>query len=169
MILGAAKNGPAIPKIDKRWLPFYRRLLKLRDYFLDQQHDLTMKAREIEPHYLQREPADVAEADFERDFDLGKVSADQELLNEIDAALDRIELGTYGICEQTGKPIPKDRLEAVPWTRFTVEAEREIESRHGGIRPSLGPLRPLRRESEESGELEMRSKPETEEAEEPRE
>ena len=48
-------------------------------------------------------------------------------------ALKRIEKNTYGICELTGKPIPKARLEAIPWTRFTVEAQAQLE-RDGALR-----------------------------------
>ena len=43
---------------------------------------------------------------------------------EIEEALKRIEKGTYGVCELTNKPIPRARLEAIPWTRFTVTAHR---------------------------------------------
>ena len=46
---------------------------------------------------------------------------------EIDEALKRIELGTYGTCEMSGKPINKERLEAIPFARFTVECQSQIE------------------------------------------
>jgi hypothetical protein len=52
---------------------------------------------------------------------------------EIEEALKRIEKGTYGTCELTGKSIPKARLEAIPWTRFTVEAQAQLE-REGALR-----------------------------------
>jgi RNA polymerase-binding transcription factor DksA len=55
-------------------------------------------------------------------------SFEQEALYEIDAALKRIEDGTYGICELTGKPIPWERLEAIPWTRFSLEAQNQLGS-----------------------------------------
>lgn len=51
----------------------------------------------------------------------------RELLREIDAALQRIEDGTYGICEKTGKPIAKARLEAIPTARLCIEAQEEEE------------------------------------------
>lgn len=47
----------------------------------------------------------------------------QKFLEEIDEALLRIQDGTYGICQATGKPIPKERLESVPHTRFSIEAK----------------------------------------------
>ncbi|WP_438420048.1 TraR/DksA family transcriptional regulator [Bacillus siamensis] len=52
---------------------------------------------------------------------------DQNLLDEVNAALERMDKGTYGICEKTGKEIPYERLEAVPYARMTVEAQREAE------------------------------------------
>jgi RNA polymerase-binding transcription factor DksA len=64
---------------------------------------------------------------FDRDFVLSLVSSEQEALSEIDAAIKRIHDGTYGICETTGKPIAKERLLAVPFTRFSAEAQKQIE------------------------------------------
>ncbi|MDZ7691122.1 MAG: TraR/DksA C4-type zinc finger protein [Balneolaceae bacterium] len=49
----------------------------------------------------------------------------QKFINEIDNALERIENKTYGICQATGKPIAKERLEAVPHTRFSIEAKKK--------------------------------------------
>jgi len=64
---------------------------------------------------------------FDRDFVLSLVSNEQEALTEIDAAIKRIQDGTYGICEITGKPISKDRLLAVPFARNSAEAQKELE------------------------------------------
>jgi RNA polymerase-binding transcription factor DksA len=64
---------------------------------------------------------------FDRDFVLSLVSSEQEALSEIDAAIKRIHDGTYGVCESSGKPIPKERLLAVPFTRHTAEAQKLIE------------------------------------------
>jgi RNA polymerase-binding transcription factor DksA len=82
-------------------------------------------------------PADAATDSFDRDLVLGLASFEQGGLYEIDAALRRIDDGTYGLCELTGRPIPWKRLEAVPWTRFSVEAERRVE---GNDRPHIGAL-----------------------------
>jgi RNA polymerase-binding transcription factor DksA len=48
----------------------------------------------------------------------------QDKLDEINAALDRIELGTYGVCEDTGKKIQKERLEEIPDARFSMKAKK---------------------------------------------
>lgn len=77
--------------------------------------------------------ADSGTDNFDRDFALSLLSSDQDAVYEIEEALKRIERNTYGICELTGKPIPKDRLEAIPWTRFTVQAQAQLE-REGALR-----------------------------------
>jgi RNA polymerase-binding transcription factor DksA len=77
--------------------------------------------------------ADTGTDNFDRDFALSLLSSDQDAIYEIEEALKRIERGTYGVCELTGKPIPKARLDAIPWTRFTVEAQIQLE-REGQLR-----------------------------------
>jgi len=62
--------------------------------------------------------ADLGTDNYEIENTLGLVESERKLLSEIDAALQRIEDGTYGICEGTGQPILKGRLEAIPWTRY---------------------------------------------------
>src|SRR5437667_415062 len=71
--------------------------------------------------------ADAATDTYDRDFALSMLSCEQDSLYEIDEALDRIRDGTYGVCELTGKKIEPQRLEAIPWTRFTAEAEKQLE------------------------------------------
>lgn len=53
---------------------------------------------------------------------------DEQLEGEIDAALKRMEDGTYGICEKTGKEIPYERLKVVPYTRFSIDAKKNEET-----------------------------------------
>jgi RNA polymerase-binding transcription factor DksA len=77
--------------------------------------------------------ADSGTDNFDRDFALSLLSSDQDAIYEIEEALKRIEKNTYGICELTGKPIPLPRLDAIPWTRFTVEAQSQLE-REGALR-----------------------------------
>lgn len=71
--------------------------------------------------------ADIGTDNYEQEFALGLMDSERKLLREIDDALQRIEDGTYGICEGTGKPIPKARLEAQPWARYCVEYARMLE------------------------------------------
>ncbi len=71
--------------------------------------------------------ADLGTDNFEQEFSLELMDSERRLLEEIEAALHRIETGTFGICEGTGKPIPKARLEAQPWARYSVEYAKLIE------------------------------------------
>jgi RNA polymerase-binding transcription factor DksA len=74
--------------------------------------------------------ADAGSDAYDRDFALSLLSQEQDSLYEIDQALKRLENGTYGICEMSGKQIPKARLEALPFTRYTVECQAELEKRN---------------------------------------
>ena len=71
--------------------------------------------------------ADMGTDNYEQEFTLGLVEKDRNLLREINAALAKIQNGTYGICEGTGKPISKPRLEAQPWARYSIEYARQME------------------------------------------
>jgi DnaK suppressor protein len=64
--------------------------------------------------------ADIGTDNYEQEFALGLLDSERKLLREINDALQRIEDGTYGICEGTGEAIPKARLEASPWARYCV-------------------------------------------------
>jgi RNA polymerase-binding protein DksA len=67
---------------------------------------------------------DTATATFDRELDEGLAEGAQQTLDEIDAALKRIDDGTYGICEVCGKPIGEERLRAIPWTRYCIDDQR---------------------------------------------
>jgi len=71
--------------------------------------------------------ADMGTDNYEQEFTLGLVEKDRQLLREINNALAKIQDGTFGICEGTGKPIAKPRLEAQPWARFSIEYARQKE------------------------------------------
>lgn len=64
--------------------------------------------------------ADAGSDTFELENTLGLMDSERKLLHEIDEALERIENNTYGICEGDAEPIPKARLQAIPWARFCV-------------------------------------------------
>lgn len=135
-ILGrpVAKNrDDGMPKkIKAEWQPFYARLMELREQLLRQMDGLAKEsAEEIAGYSLHM--ADSGTDNFDRDFALSLLSSDQDAIYEIEEALKRIEKNTYGICELTGKAIPKARLEAIPWTRFTVQAQAQLE-REGALR-----------------------------------
>jgi RNA polymerase-binding transcription factor DksA len=127
---GSRRNGDV--KIKAEWQVFYDRLLELRDQLLRQMNGLAKEsAQEMAGYSLHM--ADSGTDNFDRDFALSLLSSDQDAIYEIEEALKRIEKNTYGICELTNKPIPRARLEAIPWTRFTVTAQAQLE-KDGALR-----------------------------------
>lgn len=71
--------------------------------------------------------ADLGTDSYEQEFTLELMDSERRVIAEIDYALNRIEQGTYGICEVDGEPIPKQRLEAIPWARFCVNCASLLE------------------------------------------
>jgi RNA polymerase-binding protein DksA len=71
--------------------------------------------------------ADVGTDNFEQEFTLGLIESERQILREIQEALIRIDDGKFGICQGTGKPIPRVRLEAMPWAKYTVEYSQALE------------------------------------------
>jgi len=111
------------------------RLLALKDTLLDSMTGVARDnlrtggdAHEVSAHGLHQ--ADAGSDAYDRDFALNLLSQEQDALFEIDEALKRIARGTYGTCEMSGKQIPKARLEARPFARFTVECQNEIEKKN---------------------------------------
>lgn len=71
--------------------------------------------------------ADAGSDAYDKDFALSLLSQEQDALYEVEEAIKRLEAGTYGICEMSGKPIPHLRLQALPFARLTVECQAEFE------------------------------------------
>jgi len=130
-VVPVKSNGDA-SKVKPQWVKYHRHLMELRDRLLHQMSGLAKEsAEEMSSYSLHM--ADSGTDNFDRDFALSLLSSDQDAIYEIEEALKRIEKKTYGICELTGKPIPATRLDAIPWTRFTVEAQSQLE-REGALR-----------------------------------
>jgi RNA polymerase-binding transcription factor DksA len=131
-ILGGPAPDARRVKINAKWGRLHRHLLETREYLLAQAGKLARQAAEGTPTFSMH-MADAGTDSFDRDFALSMLSSDQDALYEVNAAINRMENGTYGICELTGKPIPKSRLEAIPWARFSAPAQRQLE-RDGVVR-----------------------------------
>jgi RNA polymerase-binding transcription factor DksA len=155
----SASNGKV--KIKAEWNKYYRNLLDLRERLLNQMSGLAKESAEEMANYSLH-MADSGTDNFDRDFALSLLSSDQDAIYEIEEALKRIEKNTYGICELTGKPIPRTRLDAIPWTRFTVEAQSQLE-REGALRQrrlgALGTVDNAGSVDIEEGEEEAEEKP----------
>jgi RNA polymerase-binding transcription factor DksA len=136
-----------------------QKLLELRDAMVDSmagvaQGTLRSRAEGSEASAFGMHQADAGSDAYDRDFALSLLSQEQDALYEIDEALKRIEMGTYGKCEMSGKPIPHARLEAIPFARFTVECQSQLEKQNKAsrVRHSVTSLFGLT--DEEGGETE---------------
>jgi DnaK suppressor protein len=136
---------------ERKLTPFIRKqkdkLLQLRDAIVDSmagvaQDTLRARAEGSEASAFGMHQADAGSDAYDRDFALSLLSQEQDALYEIDEALKRIDLGTYGVCEMSGKPIPHARLEAIPFARFTVECQSQLEkqSKQSRVRQSVTSL-----------------------------
>jgi DnaK suppressor protein len=152
------RSFDASAKIKPEWVKYQQTLLDLRERLISQMSGLAKESAEQMASYSLH-MADSGTDNFDRDFALSLLSSDQDAIYEIEEALRRIERNTYGVCELTGKPIPKARLEAIPWTRFTVEAQAQLE-RDGALRQRrLGSLGTI----DASGAVEVEEDDEAEE------
>lgn len=120
--------------VPDKYRRYYRLLLDLRHHVLTQLGEHTeetlRKSAKDDSGDLSgygQHMADAGTDTFDRDFALSLVSSEQEALSEIEAAIKRVHDGTYGICELTAKPIAKERLLAVPFTRYSAEAKKQVE------------------------------------------
>jgi RNA polymerase-binding transcription factor DksA len=150
---------------ERRLDPFTRgqkeKLLQLRDAMVDSmagvaQDTLRARAEGSEASAFGMHQADAGSDAYDRDFALSLLSQEQDALYEIDEALKRIELGTYGKCEMSGKPILHARLEAIPFARYTVECQSQLEkqSKASRVRQSVTSLFGLTDDEARDGEEE---------------
>ncbi|MCX5690301.1 MAG: TraR/DksA C4-type zinc finger protein [Planctomycetota bacterium] len=136
--LGAHGNEQAeIPKIDgkspfnKRELERYRAMLiRKRAELVGDINTMESEALRGQSGSMSNSPNHMAEQGseaYDQALSLDLAAADRKLIREIDDALERIKDGTYGLCQMTGNPIKPDRLEELPWARYSIEAARELE------------------------------------------
>jgi len=116
-------TGPSTPK---QWAKHRRQLLAAREHFLGHRGAL-VRDSERPTDLTTHDFADEAAEALNHDVAASVLHATDDVLLEIEAALQRIEDGAYGRCEITGGEIPEKRLTAIPWTRYTASAESELE------------------------------------------
>jgi RNA polymerase-binding transcription factor DksA len=129
------ERPPKTLKLSKEAANRYRALLlDLRDRLIDRVNFLASDnlkrshrdaSGELSGYSLHM--ADAGTDNFDREFALSLVSNEQDALYEIEEALRRLDAGTYGLCEICEKPIRKERLEAVPFARFCVHCQAQVE------------------------------------------
>lgn len=133
------KETLALLKADPEWPAFLEQqklaLLKLRD-------DLVPNMQNVTRDHLRSGASNVSSSSGQhigdagseaevRDLTIRLLDKDREQIFEIDAALERIRRGTYGICEISLEIIPKKRLEVRPFCRLTVKCQEEYEKKYG--------------------------------------
>ena len=121
-------------KVPGKFEPYYKLLVQLRRQLTE----------ELDPHTREtvKKPGKDASGDsagnnqnladegtepFDRDFALSLVSSEEDALAEIEEAIQRIYDGTYGVCKVTGKQISRERLLAVPFTKYSLQGKEDLE------------------------------------------
>ena len=151
-----ADPAEAAARIPEKWRRYHKLLLEARAKLEDAVNRHTDEALKKSGKddagdlsgYSQHQ-ADAGTDTADRDFALNLIASEQAQIKEIDDALERMRLGTYGACEITGRPIPPSRLASVPQTRYSIEGQRELERQRRALRRRGG--NPLGAEGDEVG------------------
>lgn len=130
-----AASRPRKGEVPAKWQKYYDALIDMREHLREglelHSHETLRRSSKDDSGDLSgygQHMADAGTDAFDRDFALSLVSSEQEALNEIEDAIDRIFDGSYGVCEITGTTIAAERLEAVPFTRYSVQGQKQLES-----------------------------------------
>lgn len=121
---------PAKVRIPRKYRPIYEALVRLHDRITRQINflatdNLNRSQNDTEVNFRSEEQGT---DNFDRDFALNRVSLDQDIILEIDQALNRIQMGTYGVCESCGRSIERARLAALPYSRMCVTCQSKAET-----------------------------------------
>lgn len=142
-ILGSIKRA----KIPVQWANHHERLCAERDKLLDRD---CSQGESFQPKL--DDLADAASEESQRGLTMVGATARQAAIAEVVDALRRIERGTYGVCEITGEPIEAERLNSIPWARYSLEGQQQLE-RAGLVRkfglPALEGMGPETAEADE--------------------
>ena len=122
-----------------KWSWHQRTLLEFRERLMKERTErLSTAAQPIER--FSQSQADAASDEFDHDLALSQLTSEDDWIHQLDAALDRIQQGTYGVCQETGRPIAPARLRAVPWALYSKDVQLEKERRGETDSPHLGTL-----------------------------
>jgi DnaK suppressor protein len=107
-----------------------QRLIDLKDELARVRDGLDEDERELEgggDDFAETDSGDMSQSIFDRELDASVEEGIERRLREVERALQKIEEGTYGVCDDTGEDIPRGRLQAVPEAVRTVEAQQRFE------------------------------------------
>lgn len=137
---GITLEAPKKPVLPAAFLKKQRqRLVELRDAYLNSAEGVASESLRGgsdggDSSAFGMHQADAGSDAYDRDFALSLLAKEQDAIYEINEALKRIDVGTYGVCEMSGEVIFEERLEALPFTRFTVACQERIEREQMGGR-----------------------------------
>ncbi|GAB4187312.1 MAG: TraR/DksA family transcriptional regulator [Simkaniaceae bacterium] len=115
-------------KLTEKEIEFFKgKLEELKRQLSQTLRDVSEDVKSEEPKGYSQHQADEGTDDFGRTISIGLTSNEMDILKQVNRALEKIEEGTYGICDLTGDEIPKRRLEAVPYATMTVQAQEKWE------------------------------------------
>jgi RNA polymerase-binding transcription factor DksA len=124
--------APKKPVLPAAFLKKQRiRLIELRDLYMNAAEGVaneSLRNNDGNESAFGMHQADAGSDAYDRDFALSLLAKEQDAIYEINEALKRIDFGTYGICEMSADVISEERLEALPFTRFTVICQGRLES-----------------------------------------
>ncbi len=125
------------PYTKRELTEFRKRLEEVRAELLEQETDLeegslgTSQSELTGEVAFDEEFADAGTATFERERDLSLTNNIRDLMQRVDHALERMESGSFGICERCGKPIEKARLKALPYASLCIKDKTAEEHARG--------------------------------------
>jgi RNA polymerase-binding transcription factor DksA len=143
----SSHGGHGRSEIPSKWHRYFDALIRMQDDLAERlwQHR-TETLRQGERGTVDRANAlgqhctDGAMAEIDLERALSSVENEQELLREVQDALERMRRGTYGICEQTGEAIDQERLNAIPFARYSLRGQEEYERNRRAAAPTRAPL-----------------------------
>ncbi|MGE3164158.1 MAG: TraR/DksA family transcriptional regulator [Planctomycetota bacterium] len=103
-------------------------LLQKRHFLTGNMQDLEQGVGDIGGSGSGGDSADLGAETYEADLSLSLLESEGNVIQKIDAALGRLQEGSFGVCDMCEKPIPKARLKAIPWAPFCVDCQRKEES-----------------------------------------
>ncbi len=131
----APARHPVVPAgIGLRWIWHYSALCALRDRLRGEIGRHSQEATESSGPG--GDPGDDAAIEFEHEAALKLLESEENALMEIEAAIERLHGGTYGVCEATGRRIPDARLRAIPWCRYVVDEQARQEAARRQLAPA---------------------------------